>query len=69
MPKGEGVDSLFQKLTRMGFLMCARSIILYLLLLPFLSPGSVFGVLRYLEEFLSFYGQQLGIVFLVLITL
>ena len=54
---------------RMVFLMCTLSIILYLLLLPFLSLGSIFGVLRYLEECLSFYGLQLGIVFLLLTTL
>ena len=34
----------------MVFLMCALSIIPYPTLLPFLSLGSVFGVLRYLEE-------------------
>ena len=54
---------------RMVFLMCTLSIIPYLLLLPFLSLGSVFGVLRYLEECLSFYGLQLRIVFLLLTTL
>lgn len=60
MRKDVGVDSLFWKLPRMVFLMCARFIIPFLLLLPFLSLGSVFGVLRYLEEFLSFYGSSSG---------
>ena len=69
MPRGEGIDSLIWKLIRMVFLMCILSIIPYLLLLPFLSIGSVFGVLRYLVECLSFYGPQLGIVFLLLTTL
>ena len=69
MPRGEGIDSLIWKLTQMVFLMCVLSIIPYLLLLRFLSIGSVFGVLRYLVECLSFYGPQLGIVFLLLTTL
>ena len=38
----------------MVFLMCALSIIPYMLLLPFLSHGNVFGVVRYLKECLSF---------------
>ena len=63
------IDSLIWKLTQMVFLMCVLSIIPYLLLLPFLSIGSVFGVLRYLVECLSFYGPQLGTVFLLLTTL
>ena len=37
-------------------------------LLLSLFPGSAFGVQRYLKGCFSFYGQQLGIVFLPLIT-
>ena len=69
MPRGVGVDSFFWKLSPNG-VFDVRSFYNSLSAPSTISfPWKCIWILRYLEEFLSFYGQQLEIVLLPLITL
>ena len=67
IPRSEGDDTLTWKFTKTGCLMFALTISCCLALSLRFFLGSVFGVQRCLNGYLSFYGRQLGMGYSLLI--